>query len=80
MGAVIMGRRSAGVAPECPHAGVDRWCECIRGALEGWVPGMLGVHVHRPVSGPVEVARLVDAVPEAAELHTAAARGLRGRR
>lgn len=53
------------------------------------VPGMLGVHVHRSVSGPAEVARLVGAVADAAELtvlpgdgataraelHTAADRG-----
>ncbi|WP_053630495.1 hypothetical protein [Streptomyces sp. IGB124] len=66
----------------------------IRGALAGWVPRMLGVHVHRLVSGSAEVARLVGAVADAAELtvvsgddetaraelHTAAARALEGRR
>ncbi|ARE79453.1 hypothetical protein B6R96_36115 (plasmid) [Streptomyces sp. Sge12] len=79
---------SAGIAPEGPRAGVEGLCEDIRGALEGWVPRMLGVHVHRSVSGPAEVARLIGAVADAAEitvlsgdgptaraeLHTAAAR------
>ncbi|WP_327389096.1 hypothetical protein [Streptomyces sp. NBC_01207] len=81
---------SADIAPDGPHAGLVGLCEDIRGALEGWVPGMLGVHVHRSVSGPTEVARLVGAVADAAEitvlpgdgptarseLHTAAARAL----
>ncbi|MFD6113718.1 hypothetical protein ACFWG0_26900 [Streptomyces yangpuensis] len=63
-------------------------CADVWGALEGWVPGLLGVHVHRSVAGPAEVARLVGAVADAAEitvlpgegataraeLHTAAAR------
>ncbi|MFJ9551055.1 hypothetical protein [Streptomyces erythrochromogenes] len=43
-------------------------CESIRGALAEWVPGMLGVHVHRSASGPAEVARLVGAVADAAEV------------
>ncbi|MFD7399340.1 hypothetical protein ACFV60_30415 [Streptomyces virginiae] len=59
---------SAGIAPDGPHAGLVGLCEDIRGALEGWVPGMLGVHVHRSVSGPAEVARLVGAVADAAEI------------
>ncbi|MFB6582740.1 hypothetical protein ACFCYC_35970 [Streptomyces sp. NPDC056402] len=81
---------SAGITPEGPHAGVDGLCEDIRGALARWVPGMLGVHVHRSVSGPAEAAQLVGAVADAAEitvlpgdgataraeLHTAAARTL----
>ncbi|MFJ9549345.1 hypothetical protein [Streptomyces erythrochromogenes] len=81
---------SVGIAPEGPRAGVEGLCEDIRGALEGWVPRMLGVHVHRSVSGPAEVARLIGAVADAAEitvlpgdgptaraeLHTAAARAL----
>ncbi|MFE5861701.1 hypothetical protein ACFQ77_14260 [Streptomyces virginiae] len=79
---------SAGTAPEGPYAGVDGLCEDIRGTLAEWVPRMLGVRVHRSVSGPAEVARLVGAVADAAEitllpgdgataraeLHTAAAR------
>ncbi|MGW6843838.1 hypothetical protein [Streptomyces sp. NPDC054958] len=81
---------SAGITPEAPHAGVDGLCEDIRGALAAWVPRMLGVQVHRSVSGPAEVARLVGPVADAAEitvlpgdgptarseLHTAAARAL----
>ncbi|MFF3087683.1 hypothetical protein ACFVRB_21920 [Streptomyces nojiriensis] len=81
---------SAGIAPEGPHTGLGGLCEDIRGALAGWVPGTLGVHVHRSVSGPAEVARLVGVVADAAEvtvlpgdgatvraeLHTAAARAL----
>ncbi|MFD6973921.1 hypothetical protein [Streptomyces sp. NPDC059949] len=81
---------SAGIAPGGPHGGVDGVCEDIRGALAGWVPGMLGIHVHGSVSGPAEVARLVGAVADAAEvtvlpgvgptaraeLHTAAVRAL----
>ncbi|MFB6478799.1 hypothetical protein ACFCXF_20970 [Streptomyces virginiae] len=59
---------SAGTALEGPHVGVDGLCEDIRGALVGWVPGMLGVHVHRSVSGPAELARLVGAVADAAEV------------
>ncbi|WP_331731924.1 hypothetical protein OG592_42790 (plasmid) [Streptomyces avidinii] len=59
---------SAGIAPDGPHTGLGGLCEDIRGALEGWVPGMLGVHVHRSVSGPAEVARLVGAVADAAEI------------
>ncbi|MFE5720429.1 hypothetical protein [Streptomyces erythrochromogenes] len=79
---------SAGIAPEGPRAGASGLCEDIRGALEEWVPRMLGVHVHRSVSGPAEMARLVGAGADAAEvtalpgdgptaraeLHTAAAR------
>ncbi|MFD7555166.1 hypothetical protein ACFV9E_11625 [Streptomyces sp. NPDC059835] len=81
---------SAGIAPEGPHAGVDGLCQYIRGALAEWAPRMLGVHVHRSVSGPTEVAQLVGTVADAAEitvlpgdgatarteLHTAAARAL----
>ncbi|MFE2325299.1 hypothetical protein ACFXD5_15490 [Streptomyces sp. NPDC059385] len=81
---------SAGIAPEGPHTGVDGLCVEIRGALAGWVPGILGVHVHRSVAGPADVAQLVGAVADAAEitvlpgddttarteLHTAAARAL----
>ncbi|MFI7179737.1 hypothetical protein [Streptomyces spororaveus] len=59
---------SAGIAPGGRHAGVDGLCEDIRGALAEWVPGMLGVHLHRSVFGPTEVARLVGAVAEAAEV------------
>ncbi|MFB7260808.1 hypothetical protein ACFCXH_01390 [Streptomyces nojiriensis] len=59
---------SAGIAPEGPHTGVDGLCENIRGALTGWGPGRLGVHVHQSVSGLAEVARLVGAVAEAAEV------------
>ncbi|MFC9825224.1 hypothetical protein ACFWG6_29050 [Streptomyces erythrochromogenes] len=59
---------SAGIAPETPHAGVGGLCEDIRGALEVWVPGMLGVHVHRSAAGPAELARLVGAVADAAEV------------
>ncbi|MFE6085985.1 hypothetical protein [Streptomyces virginiae] len=59
---------SAGIAPEGPRVGVDGLCENIRGALEGWVPGMLGVHVPRSVSRPTEVARLVGTVAGAAEV------------
>ncbi|MCX4722046.1 hypothetical protein OG818_40860 [Streptomyces virginiae] len=59
---------SAGTAPEGPHAGIGGLCEDIRGALAAWAPRLLGVHVHRPPSGPVEVARLVGAVADAAEV------------
>ncbi|MFJ6485975.1 MULTISPECIES: hypothetical protein [unclassified Streptomyces] len=59
---------SAGIASEGSHTAVGGLCEDIRGALEGWVPGMLGVHVHWSVSGPAEVARLVGAVADAAEI------------
>ncbi|MER7828066.1 hypothetical protein ABTX85_36540 [Streptomyces sp. NPDC096097] len=59
---------SAGIAPEAPYEGVDGLCEDIRGALARWVPGMLGVHHHRSVSGTAEVARLVGAVADAAEI------------
>ncbi|WP_327732540.1 hypothetical protein OG749_45330 [Streptomyces nojiriensis] len=62
------GEMSAGIAPEGPHTGLGGLCESIRGALAEWAPGMLGVHNHRPVSGPAEVARLVGAVAEAAEI------------
>ncbi|MFD3466683.1 hypothetical protein ACFWWM_10015 [Streptomyces sp. NPDC058682] len=79
---------SAGIAPGGPRAGVEGLCEDIRGALAESAPETLGVHVHRSVSGPAEVARLVGAVADAAELtvlpgdgptaraelHTAAAR------
>ncbi|MFJ6785619.1 hypothetical protein [Streptomyces yangpuensis] len=58
---------SAGITPEGPHTGVDGLCENIRGALAEWVPGMLGVHVRGPMSGPAEVGRLVGAVADAAE-------------
>ncbi|KOV24483.1 hypothetical protein ADK90_08185, partial [Streptomyces sp. XY413] len=58
---------SAGTAPDGPHRGIDGLCEQIRGALAGWAPRLLGVHVHRTVSGPAELARLVAAVAEAAE-------------
>ncbi|MFE9933790.1 hypothetical protein [Streptomyces sp. NPDC005533] len=81
---------SAGIAPDGPHTGIDGLCEQIRGALAGWVPRLLGVHVHGAVSGPAAVARLVEAVAAAAELtvlpgdgelaraelHTAAARAI----
>ncbi|MFF1779960.1 hypothetical protein [Streptomyces virginiae] len=70
---------SAGIAPEGPHVGVDGLCEDIRGALEGWVPGMLGVHVPRSVSGPTEVARLVRAVADAAEITVLPGDGLTAR-
>ncbi|MFE9481319.1 hypothetical protein ACFYNM_22275 [Streptomyces spororaveus] len=59
---------SAGIAPDGPHSGVDGLCEQVRGALEGWTPRLLGVHVHGAVAGPAEVARLVAAVADAAEL------------
>ncbi|MFD4742456.1 hypothetical protein ACFWNQ_34535 [Streptomyces virginiae] len=59
---------SAGIAPEGSPPGVDGLCEDIRGALAESVPGMLGVHVHRSVSGLAEVARLVGAVADAAEV------------
>ncbi|KOV24657.1 hypothetical protein ADK90_07615, partial [Streptomyces sp. XY413] len=58
---------SAGIASDGPYAGIDGLCEQIRGALAGWVPRLLGVHVHGTVSGPAELARLVAAVAEAAE-------------
>ncbi|MFB6826861.1 hypothetical protein ACFCXA_35320 [Streptomyces virginiae] len=81
---------SAGTAPGGPHAGVDGLREDIRGALEVWALGMLGVHVHRSVSGPAEAAQLVGVIADAAEitvlpgdgataraeLYTAAARAL----
>ncbi|MFF2790642.1 hypothetical protein ACFVT6_28475 [Streptomyces sp. NPDC058049] len=57
-----------GTAPDGPYAGVDPLCEVIRGALEGWVPRPLGINVHRLVSEPDEVARLVVAVAAAAEV------------
>ncbi|GLV96051.1 MULTISPECIES: hypothetical protein [Streptomyces] len=47
---------------------INGLCEHIRGALAEWAPGMLGVHVPRSVSGPAEVARLVDVVAAAAEV------------
>ncbi|MFJ6785184.1 hypothetical protein [Streptomyces yangpuensis] len=59
---------SAGTAPGSPHTGNDGLCEHIRGALAAWAPRMLCVHVHRSISGPAEVARLVDAVTAAAEV------------
>ncbi|AQT70387.1 hypothetical protein [Streptomyces sp. fd1-xmd] len=73
---------SAGIAPDGPHAGIDGLCEQIRGALAGWAPGLLGVHMHRTVSGPAELARLVatvavlpgDGATARAELHAAADR------
>ncbi|MET9693525.1 hypothetical protein ABZY81_34675 [Streptomyces sp. NPDC006514] len=57
-----------GTAPDGPHAGVDGMCEHIRGALAGWVPGPLGVHVHRSASESDAVARLVVPVADAAEV------------
>ncbi|MFE5560677.1 hypothetical protein [Streptomyces sp. NPDC056544] len=59
---------SAGIAPGGPRAGVDGLCKDIRDALAEWAPRMLGVHVHRSVSGPAKVARLVGAVADAAEI------------
>ncbi|WP_328966224.1 hypothetical protein [Streptomyces virginiae] len=59
---------STGITFDGSHAGIDGLCEQIRGALEGWVPRLLGVHVHGTASGPAEVARLVAAVADAAEL------------
>ncbi|MFF3087631.1 hypothetical protein ACFVRB_21645 [Streptomyces nojiriensis] len=59
---------SAGIALEGPHAGLGGLCEDIRGALAEWAPGMLGVHVRLSVSGLAEVARLVGAVADAAEV------------
>ncbi|MFF3726853.1 hypothetical protein ACFYYM_31305 [Streptomyces erythrochromogenes] len=59
---------TTGTAPETPHGGIEGLCEHIRGALAEWAPRVLGVHVHRSVSGPAEVARLVDVVAEAAEV------------
>ncbi|MFH9800467.1 hypothetical protein [Streptomyces virginiae] len=59
---------SAGIAPDGPHAGIDGLCEQIRGALAGWAPRLLGVHVHGTVCGPAELARLVATVADAAEL------------
>lgn len=59
---------SAGNAPAGPHTGVEGLCEQIRGALAEWTPRVLGVHVHRSVSGPAEVARLVEVMAGAAEL------------
>ncbi|MFF7082482.1 hypothetical protein [Streptomyces lavendulae] len=38
------------------------------GRLDEWAPRLLGVHVHRPVCAPGEVARLVAMVADAAEL------------
>ncbi|MGW3327563.1 hypothetical protein [Streptomyces virginiae] len=54
--------------PEGPHTGVDGLCEHIRGPLAAWVPRILGVHVHRSLAGPVEVAHLVGTVADAAEV------------
>ncbi|WP_031152912.1 hypothetical protein [Streptomyces erythrochromogenes] len=59
---------NSGLVPDGPHAAIDGLCEHIRGALAAWAPRMLGVQVSRSVSGPAEVARLVDVVAEAAEL------------
>ncbi|MGW9068573.1 hypothetical protein ACWGQT_03890 [Streptomyces yangpuensis] len=59
---------SAGIAPDGLHAAIDGLCEQIRGALAGWVPGLLGVHMRGTVSGPEELARLVATVADAAEL------------
>ncbi|MFD7789579.1 hypothetical protein ACFV4Q_41880 [Streptomyces nojiriensis] len=59
---------SAGIALDGPHTGLGGLCEGIRGALAEWMPGMLGVHVHRSVSGPAEVAQPVGAVADAAEI------------
>ncbi|APU38466.1 hypothetical protein [Streptomyces sp. TN58] len=59
---------SAGIAPDGPHTDIDGLCEQIRGSLAGWAPRLLGVHVPRSVCGPAEVARLVGAVANAAEL------------
>ncbi|MFJ9591121.1 hypothetical protein ACIRS3_00015 [Streptomyces virginiae] len=53
---------SAGIAPDDPHTGQ------IRGALAGWAPRLLGVHLHGTVSGPAELARLLATVADAAEL------------
>ncbi|MGN5392567.1 hypothetical protein [Streptomyces sp. JL7001] len=59
---------SAGTTPGIPYTDIDGLCEHIRGALAEWAPRLLGVHVHRSVSGPAEVARLVDVVAAAAEV------------
>ncbi|MET9694817.1 hypothetical protein ABZY81_41605 [Streptomyces sp. NPDC006514] len=59
---------SAGTAPDGSHAGIDGVCEQIRGALAGWAPRLLGVHIHGPVPGPAELARLVATIAEAAEV------------
>lgn len=78
------------MAPVCRYAGLDGLCEQVRVALAGWVPRLLGAHVHRSVRGPADVARLVAAVADAAgltvlpgdgplaraELHAAAVRAL----
>ncbi|MFE5677273.1 hypothetical protein ACFQ7B_31455 [Streptomyces erythrochromogenes] len=54
--------------PGSPYAGIDGLCEHIRSVLAEWAPRMPGVHVHRSVSGPAEVARLVGIVAAAAEV------------
>ncbi|MFE5489057.1 hypothetical protein ACFQ7Z_03715 [Streptomyces virginiae] len=59
---------SAGFAPDGTLTGIDGLCEQIRGSFAGWAPRLLGVHVPRSVCGPAEVARLVGAVADAAEL------------
>ncbi|MFE9465421.1 hypothetical protein ACFYNW_17415 [Streptomyces virginiae] len=59
---------SAGIAPDGPHAGTDGLCEQIRGALAGWAPRLLGVHIHQTASGPAELARLAATIAEAAEV------------
>ncbi|WP_327136287.1 hypothetical protein OG311_40410 (plasmid) [Streptomyces sp. NBC_01343] len=59
---------SADMAPAGAHARIGGLCEQVRDALEGWAHRLLGVHVHRSLPGPVEVAHLVAAVADAAEL------------
>ncbi|MER6314393.1 hypothetical protein ABT237_11565 [Streptomyces sp. NPDC001581] len=54
--------------PGSPYAGIDGLCRHIRGALPIWARRMPGVHVHRSMSGPAEVARLVGLVAAAAEV------------
>ncbi|WP_328741334.1 hypothetical protein OHA91_39455 (plasmid) [Streptomyces erythrochromogenes] len=59
---------SAGTTPAGPHTGTAGLCEQIRGALAGWAPRLRGVHIHQTASGPAELARLLAAVAEAAEV------------
>ncbi|MFD6464824.1 hypothetical protein [Streptomyces goshikiensis] len=59
---------NAGTALDSPHPGITALCEDIRDALAAWAPRILGIHVHRLVSGPAEVGRLVGAVSDAADV------------
>ncbi|MFJ5635304.1 hypothetical protein ACIQF5_22040 [Streptomyces goshikiensis] len=59
---------NAGTALDSPHLGINELCEGIRDALAAWAPRILGVHVHRLVSSPAEVGRLVGAVADAADV------------